>query len=76
MSVFSRLLVILAVLVFAALPATADINGNPRHGVDLYELHGCIGCHGPAGLTSNAEIPHLAGQQRTYLYNQMDNFRT
>ena len=75
MSNFSLLLIAVAAALLNAQPATADINGNPHRGSDLYELHGCIGCHGAVGLASKSEVPHLAGQQRTYLYNQMDSFR-
>lgn len=36
----------------------------------------CITCHGPQGRSASSEIPHLAGQQRTYLANQLTSFRS
>jgi cytochrome c553 len=36
----------------------------------------CAYCHGDAGIAKTADVPHLAGQQREYLYNQLRAFRT
>ena len=69
-------LALLATALLYAPPTVAQIDGNAIRGADLYELRGCLACHGPAGLSAKPEIPHLAGQQRTYLYNQLDKFRT
>ena len=35
----------------------------------------CTACHGNEGVSSNSEWPNLAGQQETYLVNQLKNFR-
>lgn len=35
----------------------------------------CVACHGPAGISVNPEWPNLAGQQETYLFNQLKAFR-
>lgn len=35
----------------------------------------CISCHGPNGVSTNAQFPTLAGQQSTYLANQLNNFK-
>ncbi len=35
----------------------------------------CAPCHGAAGVSRYAEIPHLAGQQRDYLIAEMKSFR-
>jgi cytochrome c553 len=38
-------------------------------------LSGCIPCHGPDGVSRDADIPHLAGQSEGYLFNQLRAFR-
>lgn len=35
----------------------------------------CAYCHGDAGIAKDKDVPHLAGQQRDYLYNQLVAFR-
>jgi cytochrome c553 len=35
----------------------------------------CVPCHGRDGIGRDAEIPNLAGQNETYLYNQLRAFR-
>lgn len=35
----------------------------------------CVGCHGPAGISSNPLWPNLAGQQQGYLARQLKAFR-
>ena len=35
----------------------------------------CIAGHGPKGISSNPLWPNLAGQQQTYLANQIKAFR-
>lgn len=35
----------------------------------------CIACHGANGISPNPEWPNLAGQQETYLFNQLKAFR-
>jgi cytochrome c553 len=35
----------------------------------------CAYCHGDAGVAKDKDVPHLAGQQRDYLYNQLVAFR-
>ncbi len=36
----------------------------------------CVPCHGRDGITRDAEVPHLAGQNERYLLLQMQAFRT
>ncbi|MCK9908313.1 c-type cytochrome [Microbacteriaceae bacterium K1510] len=36
----------------------------------------CAFCHGEAGVAKDKDVPHLAGQQRDYLYNQLLAFRS
>jgi cytochrome c553 len=35
----------------------------------------CVACHGPAGNSSNAEWPKLAGQNARYTYEQLKAFK-
>jgi len=35
----------------------------------------CAFCHGVDGIARDTEVPHLAGQNERYLYNQMMAFR-
>lgn len=35
----------------------------------------CAACHGDDGIARDIEVPHLAGQNERYLYNQMVAFR-
>ena len=35
----------------------------------------CVSCHGPAGRSTTATVPRLAGQQEIYLQNQLMAFR-
>lgn len=36
----------------------------------------CAACHGEDGIARDSEVPHLAGQNERYLYNQMLAFRS
>lgn len=36
----------------------------------------CAACHGEDGIARDMEVPHLAGQNERYLYNQMLAFRS
>jgi len=44
---------------------------------DLTDLiaEGCAPCHGDDGIAKSADVPNLAGQKDTYLYNQLRAFR-
>lgn len=39
-------------------------------------IEGCMPCHGADGIARDSEVPHLAGQNERYLFNQMMAFRT
>ncbi len=43
--------------------------------VDLNLISSCIACHGQDGISPNDEWPNLAGQKKTYLINQLKNFK-
>ena len=36
----------------------------------------CAACHGEDGIARDTEVPHLAGQNERYLFNQMMAFRS
>jgi cytochrome c553 len=35
----------------------------------------CAACHGEEGVARDVEVPHLAGQNEIYLYNQLEAFK-
>lgn len=45
---------------------------NPRS----LTIEACAACHGDDGIARDTEVPHLAGQNERYLYNQMLAFRS
>ena len=64
--IYRRLAVALIVI---ALPGTA----RAAEVRDL--IQECAYCHGDAGIAKDMDVPHLAGQQREYLYKQLVAFR-
>jgi cytochrome c553 len=36
----------------------------------------CAACHGVDGIAKSADVPHLAGQNELYLFNQIKAFRS
>ncbi len=47
--------------------------GDAKAGKQL--ANSCAGCHGSNGISSNPEIPSLAGQLATYTYKQLMDYR-
>lgn len=44
---------------------------------DLGEIFAqCAACHGADGIAKSADVPHLAGQQEVYLFNQIKAFKS
>jgi cytochrome c553 len=60
-----------APLVHAQAPPGAQA-GSARPAVALQ----CVACHGPLGISSAPDAPHLAGQPALYLSAQMKAFRS
>lgn len=58
-------------LLAAALPTTSAV-AEPRQSIVMQ----CAACHGEEGIARDIELPHLAGQNERYLYNQMMAFRS
>jgi cytochrome c553 len=45
--------------------------GDPRE----ITIRECAYCHGQDGIAPDRDVPHLAGQNEGYLFNQMMAFR-
>jgi cytochrome c553 len=56
-----------AVTLFGAPPVLAEPRSSP--------ITQCAYCHGEEGIARDTEVPHLAGQNEKYLFNQMMAFR-
>ncbi|BCB18486.1 c-type cytochrome [Bosea sp. ANAM02] len=63
-----RMPLAMAFLVMHALSPQAE----PRRST----VEECAACHGMDGIARDTEVPHLAGQNERYLYNQMMAFRS
>ena len=61
-----------ALALVAALPA-ARADGSAEAGAAKAAT--CIACHGPNGNSSNPEWPNLAGQNESYIVEQLKQFR-
>lgn len=65
-----------AARMMAAALAIAFVGGaalaEPRHAT----VEDCAACHGRDGIARDTEVPHLAGQNERYLFNQMMAFRS
>jgi cytochrome c553 len=65
-----------ASLCTAALPAIAQAPSGAQAGAARPAVAlQCVACHGPLGISSAPDAPHLAGQPAMYLVAQMKAFR-
>ena len=64
---------LLGALWLVAWPSAAAAEGNAQAGAAKAAV--CAACHGQKGISSNPLWPNLAGQQQTYLENQIKAFR-
>jgi cytochrome c553 len=39
-------------------------------------VESCAACHGPEGIAPDVAVPHLAGQNEVYLFNQLMAFKS
>lgn len=62
--------VMLAGAAFCCAPAFAQ---KTKARADISQ---CSACHGAEGIARDAEVPNLAGQNETYLVNQLRAFRS
>ena len=56
--------------------ALAAIAGPAAADPKVLTVEACAACHGEDGIARDSEVPHLAGQNERYLYNQMLAFRS
>jgi cytochrome c553 len=47
------------------------VNADPRR----TNAENCAACHGVDGIAPDSEVPHLAGQNERYLFNQLLAFK-
>ena len=69
----STLLALALGALWLAWPGSAVAEGNAQAGAAKAAV--CAACHGQKGVSSNPLWPNLAGQQQTYLENQIKAFR-
>lgn len=62
----------LPLLAVAALLTVSPAPAEPRGS----SVDDCAACHGVDGIARDTEVPHLAGQNERYLFNQMMAFRS
>jgi cytochrome c553 len=67
-ALFAGLLAATALVIAAHAPAAAQ----PR----TPHIAQCAACHGEDGIARQVDMPHLAGQNEVYLYNQIMAFRS
>ena len=67
------LLVLALAAMWLAWPRPAIAAGDVQAGAAKAAV--CAACHGQKGISSNPLWPNLAGQQQTYLENQIKAFR-
>lgn len=59
----------------AALAATPGLAQQQRARAPI-TVEACAPCHGLDGIARDVEVPHLAGQNVVYLYNQLKAFKS
>jgi cytochrome c553 len=59
-----------------ALVAAAAFAQNPAVEAGRRKAQMCAACHGPLGLASAPDAPHLAGQSEIYLSAQLRAYRS
>ncbi len=52
--------------------ANADVDA----GKAAYASRGCIGCHGPGGISNNSAYPSLNGKSAAYIRQSLLDFRS
>lgn len=60
----------------AAILLSAITAGTAHGEPSLSTVEDCAACHGLDGIARDSEVPHLAGQNERYLFNQMMAFRS
>ena len=66
----------LIALAALSLAATQAVAGDAAAGEQVFNGHGCIGCHGPAGASANPDLyPVLKGKDEAYIVTQLKAFK-
>jgi len=67
--------ILLSLTMMAMMVLAGQQDAKAQAGKTLYQTKGCIGCHGPEGKgvasIKTTPFPRLAGQNPTYLVNQL-----
>jgi cytochrome c553 len=63
---------IIMALIYSVTGASADVT----KGEDLYNVLGCIGCHGVAGKSTIGIYPSLAGKEASFIVKQLKDFQS
>ena len=63
-----------SLVVIAALAALSPSLGHAQRARSIDIVRDCVPCHGEEGIAKDSEVPHLAGQNERYLYNQLKAF--
>lgn len=69
----SRLITFLG-LILVSLAVLGFEGGNPQAGKQ--KAAACAGCHGADGNSSSGQFPNLAGQNASYIYEQLTYFKS
>ena len=66
------LLITISIAAFAfSLSSKANSEGEA-----MYEVLGCLSCHGQAGRSSDENYPSLAGKDVEWIVQQLENFQS
>lgn len=66
----------IAVLALLGASASTAMDGPGNAAVGAEKAEACARCHGPSGVTSNPNLPNIAGQNQGYFIKQMKDFRS
>ncbi len=64
----------LAAAALLSLSCAAALSAEPPPG--RTRAQACAACHGVSGISATPDAPHLAGQPRIYLIQQLRDFRS
>lgn len=64
-------IVLVGLLLISSVAGAADLQAGKAKAAQA-----CAVCHGPTGLASAPNTPHLAGQPQFYLVEQLKNYRS
>ncbi len=68
--------VLTAVSLVSFMVAGSALAGDAAAGKAAFAGKGCVGCHGPAGISVAPAYPNLAGQKEQYVVKQLKDFKS